>query len=72
MTVNDMAYLEPTKADVPYALQLVRKIIFFNGEFIINVMEDPVVLALSNIKGFAIPRINEAVNVKLQLSTNMF
>jgi hypothetical protein len=72
MTVNDMAYFESTEADVPYALKLVRQIILVCGEFIINVTEDPIVLALSNIKGFAIPRINEAVDVKLQLSTNMF
>ena len=69
--MNNMGYLKSIEADLTDTFQLVSQGVLISAKFGLRVIKNPIACALPNIKSLAIPRINEAVNVKLQLRTNI-
>ena len=66
--MNDMSDLEAVEANVPDAPELVTEIVAFQALLVVDVGEDTIPLALPDVEGLAVPRVNEPVDVSLELA----
>jgi hypothetical protein len=68
MAMDDMSDLEASQANFSNAFELIIDLIAFQVGFGTYVRKDPISPAFSNIERFTVSRINESVNVRLQLA----
>jgi hypothetical protein len=67
MPVDDVGDLEAGKADFADALELVTEVVAPLAQLIVDVRKDAVALALADVERLAVARVNEPVNVGLEL-----
>lgn len=67
MSVNDVSDLESCHVDLPNSLQLGVELIPTEDLLLTDVGEDPVPLALADVERLAVARIDQPVDVVLQL-----
>ena len=69
--MNHVSDLKTGEADFPDALHLVAEFIGFKSLLGTDVRKDTVPLALPNVEGLAVSRIDESVHVRPQLLCNV-
>jgi len=67
MPVDDVGDLEAGDADFADALELVTEVVAVLAQLIVDVRKDAVALALADVERLAVARVNEPVNVGLEL-----
>ena len=69
MPVDDVGNLEAGNADFADALELVTEVVALLAQLIVDVRKDAVALALADVERLAVARVNEPVDVGLELGT---
>ena len=67
MAMDNMAYFKPRKLNLTDSLQFVSNLVVIEIATGAHVREDPVALTLADVEGLAVARIDEPVDVGLQL-----